>query len=59
MSATSVPSRNVARQHTAYSFAMDFRVAVAADVDAVTETITLAFRDDPIWSVALARPDGR
>jgi hypothetical protein len=31
---------------------MAFRVAVAADVDAATETITLAFRDDPIWGVA-------
>ncbi len=37
---------------------MDIRVAVAADVDAVTETITLAFSNDPIWSVALGRPDG-
>jgi GNAT superfamily N-acetyltransferase len=37
---------------------MAFRVATARDVDAVTETITLAFRDDPIWGVALAAADG-
>ncbi len=37
---------------------METRVAQPSDVDAITETITLAFRDDPIWSVALARPDG-
>ncbi|NEN05614.1 GNAT family N-acetyltransferase [Diaminobutyricibacter tongyongensis] len=37
---------------------MDFRVATAVDVDAVTETITLAFRDDPIWGVALVGADG-
>jgi GNAT superfamily N-acetyltransferase len=29
-----------------------------ADVDAATDTITLAFQDDPVWSVALAAPDG-
>jgi GNAT superfamily N-acetyltransferase len=34
------------------------RVATAADVDLVTETITLAFFADPIWGPALARPDG-
>ena len=50
---TSVLSRNA----TAYSFAMDFRVAAAADVDAVTETITLAFRDDPVWGPALLGMD--
>jgi GNAT superfamily N-acetyltransferase len=38
---------------------MEFRVALPSDVDAVTETITLAFRADPIWSVALSRPDGK
>ena len=37
---------------------MDFSVATAADIDAITETITLAFLADPIWCVALARPDG-
>lgn len=37
---------------------MRTRPAVAADVDAVTETIRLAFRDDPIWGPALQRPDG-
>jgi ribosomal protein S18 acetylase RimI-like enzyme len=39
-----------------YSHLMDYSVATAADVDAITETITLAFLDDPIWRVALARP---
>jgi GNAT superfamily N-acetyltransferase len=34
------------------------RVAGTTDVDRATETITLAFRDDPVWSVALARGDG-
>jgi GNAT superfamily N-acetyltransferase len=38
---------------------MKTRVAGPADVDAVTETITLAFRDDPVWGPALRRPDGR
>lgn len=37
---------------------MEFRVATDADVDAVTDTIRLAFRDDPIWGPALTRPDG-
>ena len=37
---------------------MDFRVATEADVDAVTDTIRLAFLDDPIWGPALTRPDG-
>ena len=38
---------------------MDIRSATPADVDRLTGTITLAFRDDPVWSVALAREDGR
>jgi GNAT superfamily N-acetyltransferase len=38
---------------------VDIRTASPADVDRVTETITLAFRDDPVWAVALAREDGR
>ncbi|HEY2555769.1 MAG TPA: GNAT family N-acetyltransferase [Diaminobutyricibacter sp.] len=37
---------------------MESRVALPSDIDAVTDTITLAFSDDPIWSVALARSDG-
>jgi GNAT superfamily N-acetyltransferase len=37
---------------------MDYAVATDADIDAITETITLAFRDDPVWRLALARPDG-
>ena len=37
---------------------MRIRVAGTADVDRATETITLAFADDPVWSVALARSDG-
>jgi GNAT superfamily N-acetyltransferase len=36
---------------------MDFRVATAADVDAITDTIRLAFLDDPVWGPALALPD--
>jgi GNAT superfamily N-acetyltransferase len=28
------------------------------DIDAVTETVTLAFLDDPVWGPALAVPDG-
>jgi GNAT superfamily N-acetyltransferase len=38
---------------------MDIRSATSADIDRLTDTITLAFRDDPVWSVALAREDGR
>ena len=37
---------------------MTSRPANLADVDLVTETVTLAFVHDPIWSVALARSDG-
>ncbi len=37
---------------------METRVARAADVDKITETITLAFLDDPIWGPALRGPDG-
>lgn len=37
---------------------MDVRPANAADLDRAVETITLAFATDPVWSVALARPDG-
>lgn len=33
-------------------------LAVADDVDVVTEIITLAFATDPVWAVAIARPDG-
>ena len=35
------------------------RRATSQDLDRATETITLAFADDPVWSVALARADGR
>jgi GNAT superfamily N-acetyltransferase len=35
------------------------RLAGPTDIDRATETITVAFRDDPVWSVALARSDGR
>ena len=35
------------------------RRAVPADLDRAAETVTLAFAADPVWSVALARPDGR
>jgi GNAT superfamily N-acetyltransferase len=36
---------------------MDIRLATAADEDAVTETVRLAFTDDPVWGPALALPD--
>jgi GNAT superfamily N-acetyltransferase len=38
---------------------MSPRLAEPSDIDRATETITLAFGDDPVWSVALARDDGR
>jgi GNAT superfamily N-acetyltransferase len=34
------------------------RRATEADVDLVTDVVTLAFANDPLWSRALARPDG-
>ncbi len=34
------------------------RIASPADIDAVTETIALAFANDPTWGPALAREDG-
>jgi len=34
------------------------RPATAADADTVTDIITGAFANDPLWSYALARPDG-
>jgi ribosomal protein S18 acetylase RimI-like enzyme len=37
---------------------MEFRVATADDVVAVTETIRLAFAHDPVWGPALAVPGG-
>ncbi|HZC73481.1 MAG TPA: hypothetical protein VE442_22480 [Jatrophihabitans sp.] len=36
---------------------MDVRPAGPDDVDAVVETIALAFRHDPVWGPALAGPD--
>ena len=38
---------------------MTSRTATEADIEAATETIRLAFDADPVWSVALARSDGR
>ena len=38
---------------------METRRADAADADAVTATIALAFRDDPVWGPALSATDGR
>ena len=38
---------------------VDIRIATAADIDRAAETITLAFAIDPVWEVALRRPDGR
>lgn len=37
---------------------MDARTARPEDVDAATATITLAFRDDPVWGPALEAADG-
>jgi GNAT superfamily N-acetyltransferase len=37
---------------------MASRSATRDDVSPVTETLTLAFLHDPVWSVALARPGG-
>ena len=34
------------------------RVATSRDVEHVTETIALAFSDDPVWGVALTTSDG-
>ena len=38
---------------------MEFRGASRADLDRAVQTITLAFASDPVWSVALGRPDDR
>jgi hypothetical protein len=40
---------------------MDFtdRRASPSDSDLVTSIVTLAFANDPLWSRAMARPDGR
>jgi GNAT superfamily N-acetyltransferase len=37
---------------------MNARRCSASDLDLVTEIVTLAFEDDPLWSRALARSDG-
>ncbi|WP_062316295.1 GNAT family N-acetyltransferase [Demequina maris] len=37
---------------------MAARPATADDLDAVVDTVALAFAHDPVWEVALARPDG-
>jgi GNAT superfamily N-acetyltransferase len=37
---------------------MASRPATLADIGLVAETLTLAFLHDPVWGVALARPDG-
>jgi GNAT superfamily N-acetyltransferase len=37
---------------------MGARLATSRDLDRATDTITLAFASDPVWSVALARADG-
>jgi ribosomal protein S18 acetylase RimI-like enzyme len=34
------------------------RAATHDDIDRVVECLALAFRTDPVWGVALARPDG-
>ncbi len=38
---------------------MDRTVAGPADVAAISRCITLAFANDPVWSIALGRADGR
>ena len=38
---------------------MERTVAQRADLAAASRTIALAFATDPVWAVALARPDGR
>jgi len=38
---------------------MTVRQAGNADIEVVTETITLAFRNDPVWGPALEAEDGR
>lgn len=38
---------------------MGSRAADPSDQDYVAKTITLAFANDPVWEVALRRPDGR
>jgi GNAT superfamily N-acetyltransferase len=38
--------------------AISYHLVTEADIDAATNTVTLAFLGDPVWSVALARPDG-
>jgi GNAT superfamily N-acetyltransferase len=38
---------------------MGSRPAEPDDLDHATETITLAFAHDPVWELALRRPDGR
>lgn len=37
---------------------MSTRTATDNDLDRVTETVHLAFLADPVWGLALARPDG-
>jgi GNAT superfamily N-acetyltransferase len=37
---------------------MPSRPATHDDIDRVVECLSLAFRNDPVWGVALARPDG-
>lgn len=37
---------------------METRIAGPADADAITTTVALAFRDDPVWGPALEAPDG-
>jgi len=37
---------------------MPSRAATHDDIDPVVECLTLAFQNDPVWGVALARPDG-
>ncbi len=37
---------------------MTYRIAAESEIDEVANTIALAFRNDPVWEPALARPDG-
>mgnify|MGYP003343397554 CR=1 FL=1 len=38
---------------------MPARIATARDLDRIVEAVTEAFRDDPVWGIALRRKIGR
>jgi len=47
------------RRRTATTDRSSSRPARRHELDKATETVTLAFAGDPVWTVALGRPDGR